>query len=311
MAFFSVVIPLFNKALHIEETLQCVINQSLDDFEVIIVDDGSTDASVSVVKKFNDQRIKLIQQENKGAPHARNRGINQASSTYIALLDADDLWEPNHLSELQKTILKFRSADLFCNAYALKLSNNFTHNACFNLASCQQISMIEDYFEASYIHPIAWTSAVAFSKSSFLKLGGFDTQILSGQDLDLWIKYGLHCKIAFNPVVTACYDKTVSDSLSKENHRLQKYALFNRFVHEENNHKTLKKYLDLNRYSVAIHCKYHNDQSTLKLLKSAISSSSLNFKQRLLLNAPNIVVRNFKQFQGYLISKKIYLTAFN
>lgn len=310
MPFFSVVIPLFNKALHIEETLQRVINQKFTDFEVIIVDDGSTDASVAIVKRFTDKRIKLFQQANKGAPQARNYGISQTSSNYIALLDADDLWEINHLEELKKSIDKFPEADLFCNAYTLKLRNNFTHIASFNLESTQQITMVDDYFKASYIHPIAWTSAVAFTKSSFLKLGGFDMQILSGQDLDLWIKYGLHCKIAFNPTVTACYDKTVSNSLSKENYRLQKYELFNRFVQEEKNHKTLKKYLDLNRYSVAIHCKYFNDQSTLRLLKKAIDSDSLNFKQRLLLYAPNVLVCNLKRFQNFLISKNIYLTAF-
>ncbi len=310
MPIFSVVIPLFNKALHVEETLQHVINQNFKDFELIIVDDGSTDQSVSIVKKFNDTRIKLFQQEKKGAPQARNYGIEQASSKYIALLDADDLWKPNHLSELHNTILKFPKADLFCNAYALKISDNYSHNASFTTAPTQEIIMIDDYFKASYIHPIAWTSAVAFTKSSFLKLGGFDTQLLSGQDLDLWIKYGLFGKIAFNPNVTACYDKTVNNSLSKENHRLQKYKLFNGYVSEEKNHRTLKKYLDLNRYSLAIQCKYHDDQSTLKLLKREINSSSLNFKQRLLLHAPNVVVRNFKRLQRYLISKNIYLTAF-
>lgn len=310
MPFFSVVIPLFNKEDHIKNTLDSVLNQSFTDFEVIIVDDGSTDKSFSVIRSITDKRIQLYQQQNQGAAHARNYGIAQSKSNYIALLDADDFWQPNHLEELRKSIDKFPDADLFCNAYTLKLKNNFTHNASYNLTLTDEIILIEDYFEASNIHPIAWTSAVAFSKSSFLTLGGFDKTVLSGQDLDLWIKYGLHGKIIFNPKVTTCYDKTVNNSLSKENHRLEKYKLFNRFANDEKKHPSLKKYLDLNRYSIAIHSKYHNDTATLKKLKHAISLKSLNFKQRLLLRAPNFLVIGLKQFQDYLISKNIYLTAF-
>lgn len=141
-------------------------------------------------------------------------------------------------------------------------------------------------------------------------MGEFDTKALSGQDLDLWIKYGLHYTIVFNSTVTACYDRTVSFSLSKENHRLAKFHLFNKFKEEEKTNVSLKKYLDLNRYSIAIHCKYHNDKETFNKFSEVIDPESLNAKQRFLLNLPNFTLIALKKFHLLLIKKGIYLTAF-
>ena len=86
---FSIVIPLYNKAKSIANTIQSILGQSFADFELIIVDDGSTDDSVAIVQQFTDQRIRLIQKDNGGVSSARNRGINDANYDFIALLDAD------------------------------------------------------------------------------------------------------------------------------------------------------------------------------------------------------------------------------
>ena len=91
----TVVIPLYNKARHIKRAMQSVLDQTFRDIEVIIVDDGSTDASVLEVKTICDPRIRLITQENKGSSAARNRGIIEASNPIIAFLDADDIWMPH------------------------------------------------------------------------------------------------------------------------------------------------------------------------------------------------------------------------
>ena len=88
--YFSVIIPLYNKEKYITDTLNSALNQSFQDFEVIIVDDGSTDESLEVVSRFQDPRIKIYKQENQGASVARNYGISQSQSDLIALLDADD-----------------------------------------------------------------------------------------------------------------------------------------------------------------------------------------------------------------------------
>ena len=310
MPFFSVVIPLYNKQNFIAETIENVLKQSFQDFEIIVVDDGSTDNSLSIAKKFKDNRIKIYQQKNSGPSTARNKGIELSESTYIALLDADDIWRENHLEELHRSIQKFPDAALFCNAYQLKLQENFTHDATYNLQNMHDIQIVEDYFSASVIHPIAWTSAVAFNKQDFWSLGGFDTSITSGQDIDLWIKFGLNKKVVFNPSYTACYDKTVPASLSKKHIRQIKHQFLNNYKDAENRHSGFKRFLDINRYAVAIQCKYYNDYSLLKLLKKEINPLSLTTKQRLLLNSPAFLVRWMKKLHTFLIKKNIYFTAF-
>ncbi|MFD2433455.1 glycosyltransferase family 2 protein [Mesonia maritima] len=102
MPFFSVVIPLFNKENHIYDTLTYILNQTFPDFEVIVVNDGSTDNSSNIVENFSDSRIRLFHQENQGASVARNFGISRAQSKYIALIDADDIWYSTHLEEFTR-----------------------------------------------------------------------------------------------------------------------------------------------------------------------------------------------------------------
>lgn len=309
--FFSVVIPLYNKGLQISSTLESVLNQTYADFEVILINDGSTDKSVEVVEGFEDDRIKLFHQENLGASEARNQGVLKAKSNYIALLDADDLWLPNHLEELHKSITLFPKASFYCNAYHLTLKPEFTQKATYSLENTDKIQIVGDYFKASLIHPIAHTSAVAFNKHDFWDIGGFRKHIVSGQDIDLWIRFGLYKTVVFNPTYTTVYDRTVPNSLTKKHLRKIKYEYLNSYNTEiDNAPKGFKRFLDLNRYAIAIQCKYYNDKELFSLLKKEINPTSLNWKQRLLLNTPSFLVIQLKKAHSYLISKGLYFTAF-
>ncbi|WP_303187551.1 glycosyltransferase family 2 protein [Phocaeicola coprocola] len=110
----SVVIPLYNKAHTIINTLNTVFNQIYQDFEVIIIDDGSTDNSVEIINQnFTDNRIKIIRQKNAGVSSARNRGVDESKGKYIAFLDGDDEWHPEYLSTMHKLIQKYPQAGLF------------------------------------------------------------------------------------------------------------------------------------------------------------------------------------------------------
>jgi Glycosyltransferases involved in cell wall biogenesis len=94
----SVVIPLYNKENCIRKTLDSVLAQNYQDFEVVVVDDGSKDGSARIVASMNDPRIKLITQNNGGPSSARNRGIKEAKGDFVAFIDADDIWTSDHLS---------------------------------------------------------------------------------------------------------------------------------------------------------------------------------------------------------------------
>ena len=310
MTFFSVVIPLYNKQNHIKNTIKSALQQSFKDFELIIVDDGSTDESLTEAKQIYDNRITIYSQNNSGASKARNFGIKKANSEYIALLDADDIWQPNHLQEHHRSIKQYPSGALFCNAYEQKLSNNCVIKGTYNVDKKDELQIIDDYFKASIIHPIGWTSAIVFNKKAFFDIGAFNPNYISGQDLDLLIRFGLKKTIVFNPTITSCHDKTVANSLSKENHQESKRILFNSFKTEEQTNASLKNYLNLNRYSLAIQCKLAKNKKTFKKLYPEIDKSLLNFKQKMLLIIPIKILVLTKKIHLKLIKNNIYISSY-
>jgi glycosyltransferase involved in cell wall biosynthesis len=110
MPLASVVVPLYNKAPYVRRTLESVAGQTLEDLEVIVVDDGSTDGSAEAVAAFTDSRFRLVRQSNAGPGAARNRGLAEVTAPYVAFLDADDCWLPHFLSENVSILEMHRSA---------------------------------------------------------------------------------------------------------------------------------------------------------------------------------------------------------
>ena len=117
--FFSVIIPLYNKENYIQATIASVLNQTFSDFEIILINDGSTDQSLLIAEKaLSDFEQKTISsQDNKGLSATRNKAISLANGKIMALLDADDLWKPNYLEELHLLITKFPEASVFGTDY--------------------------------------------------------------------------------------------------------------------------------------------------------------------------------------------------
>ncbi|MCH4551346.1 glycosyltransferase family 2 protein [Aestuariibaculum lutulentum] len=310
MPFFSVIIPLFNKEDNITKTLNSVINQTFTDFEVIIINDGSTDSSLSKVQEISDKRFKIINQENSGASTARNNGISLSQGNYIALLDADDFWHTNHLEELKKQIHLFPDAGLYCNNYEIEFKNKTIKPALFNFNYSSSPIIIKDYFKSSIINSVAWTSAVAFKKTSFLAIGAFNSKFEIAEDIDLWIRFALKYDVCFNPRITMIYKKNIENSLSKYERNEIRYNFINNYRSYELENKSLKLYLDVNRYAVALRCKMNNEKQLYEKLKSEIDFNNINLKQKVLLHCPNNILRLIKKIQSILLENNIYLSAY-
>ena len=107
---FSVVMPLFNKEGSVPSTIRSILSQTYSNYELIIINDGSTDLSLKRAASFSDPRIRIIEQQNLGASAARNRGIKAASNPYIAFMDGDDIWEPEYLQTQRKLIQDYPEA---------------------------------------------------------------------------------------------------------------------------------------------------------------------------------------------------------
>src|ERR1035437_1378650 len=116
----SVIIPLYNKANHICRAVKSVLGQTHADFELIVVDDGSTDGSGDRVREFVDRRIHLFRQTNAGASAARNRGVSEARGELVAFLDADDEWMPDFLETVMQLHSRFSQAKVCGTGYAMQ-----------------------------------------------------------------------------------------------------------------------------------------------------------------------------------------------
>lgn len=204
----SVVIPLYNKEQYIKRAICSVLNQSFGDFEIIIVNDGSTDNSVSIVEGIADARIKLINQKNAGVSAARNRGIAESEYDFIAFLDADDEWKENHLAVIIDLIQQFPSCGVFATSYYfLKkgiapstpiLPNKFNFNG--------EEGIMDNYYEmaAGTDFPIHMSS-FAVRKEEIQRIDGFPIGIPSGEDIITLARLFAICDFAYSKIPTSIY----------------------------------------------------------------------------------------------------------
>ncbi len=196
----SVVIPLYNKKKQIAYTLQSVFEQTFQDFEIVVVDDGSTDNSVEEVEKFDDSRIRLIHQTNAGVSAARNRGIEEARGELIAFLDADDEWLPEYLATQYGLYQKYPECSVYaCNYEFRDSEGKVTPTIIRKLSFEGEDGILSNYFEvASCSHPPLWTSAVVVKKSAIQAIGGFPIGIKSGEDLLTWARLAVSGAIVYS-----------------------------------------------------------------------------------------------------------------
>ena len=228
---FSIIIPLYNKAPYIRKALESVFAQTYIDYELIVVDDGSTDDSASIVQQFIDERLKvkgeetsrtvtstynlspityklsvrLITQSNAGVSAARNSGVAASSGDYIAFLDADDWWEPTYLEKMAKLIEDYPDAGLYASNYVYykpgktRVAVNNIETGYFNYPKA--------YYESNAM-PI-WTGAAMIPCEVFEEMGGFPLGIKLGEDFLLWAKIAMHYPVAFINEALAWYNNDV------------------------------------------------------------------------------------------------------
>lgn len=214
----AIVIPLYNKENQIANTLQTVFNQTFQDFEIVIVNDGSTDKSVEEVEKFNDARIRLIHQENAGVSAARNRGIKETKYDLIALLDADDEWKPEYLQEQINLINNFPECNVFACAYEYRDDKGKSRQITLNkMPFSSQTGVLTNYFEvASCSSPPFCSINIVARKECFLNIGGFPVGVKSGEDLLTWAKLAIQYKMAYSRKVCADFVLDESHSIDKK-----------------------------------------------------------------------------------------------
>lgn len=203
---FSVIIPLYNKAETIGRAIRSVLNQKYSDFELIVVDDGSTDHGADIVRGFHDPRIRLIQQENGGVSKARNTGIEAAKYDYLTFLDADDEYLSKFLIEIEHLLKKFPRATFWGTAYYIRRESEFICSSTNNNTETE----ITDYFKiSSKTSPLICSSSVCIRKETLNLIGRFPEGICSGEDLITWARVASKGNLGFSDTPLAIYNQDI------------------------------------------------------------------------------------------------------
>lgn len=203
---FSVVVVAYNHAKYIASTIESVLQQTYQDFEIIVLDDGSTDNTQDIVSSFSDKRIKYFYQENSGLPAcARNKGISLCTGKYIALLDGDDFWHNNKLEKCRQVLNDMPEVGLICNNEAIMYGNKIIRYTSYGPYVDQMYKKL--LLDGNCLH----TSAVVIRRSIFFEDGNRfceDKNLFTVEDYEYWLRLSLRYKFYFIPDVLTYYRVT-------------------------------------------------------------------------------------------------------
>ena len=201
----SVIIPIYNKENCILNTLNSVHNQTYTNFELIIIDGGSTDKSLEIIKDFNDTRLTIYAQTGKGVSSARNEGASYAKGELIAFLDADDEWKPNYLQTIWELYQKYPDAGIYATAYEIQTETYKTEIKCTDVPE-KYTGILPSYYHAIATGPQPIiTSGITIPKKIFDIMGGFNENMRIGEDLDMWARIALQYPVAYTSTPLCTY----------------------------------------------------------------------------------------------------------
>lgn len=314
MPQISVVIALYNKEKDIQHTLDSVLKQTFKDFEIVVIDDGSTDDSGKIVQSNLDSRICYVKTENNGVSKARNIGIQHSTAPLIAFLDADDLWLEHHLEDLVNLKMDFPEAGLLLKNYRFSFSENLLKKPVFDSIDNSNFrGIVPDFFKSSMPDRLAWTSAVAVPKKVFDQVGVFDENITlgAGEDSDMWIRIAVVFPVAFDAKPSAIYKMNASNRISHSKTLQRNFSKLDKFKVEEKKNPSLKKLLDRIRIVYAFKHKLAGDKESFNYYYKAIDKKNILFKTKILLKLPDPILKTLFNFKKKLERKNFHFDTYN
>lgn len=308
--FFSVVIPLYNKEKHIQRAINSVLAQTHQDFELIIVDDGSTDNSYLAACEIQDPRIRIIRQENRGVSAARNRGVAEAQYDWVAFLDADDEWLPEFLEKMSDLIREFPGCGIYgsgCYQYDGRVTYNFKTSATTLTFGWRGI--FTDFF-ALVVDQFPYnSSSVIVSKALATRSGRFPEDITFREDIDTWVRIILASDAAFLNKPLCIYHQEAQNRTNDNPAETQKLTF--KWKELLSNNQVPQKYIEsfadfIVRYELILvrsNLKHGDSQNARKVLSQMTESSLYDdqiSRMKRIAKFPTFILRLF--FLAYKIS---------
>jgi len=207
MPLFSVIVPLYNKRLYIRRCIESILRQTVQDFEINVVDDGSTDGSGDVVRSIADSRVRVIVQANQGVGAARNRGITEATGQLVAFLDADDEWHPSFLEAVKNLHLAYPQAGILATGYrrCFGRGHRFDREVTLAHAPSSPQCLVSEYLRIAALGPFVTSSSSAIRNHVFEDVGVFLEGEPFGEDREFWLRICLKYPLAYDSRILAIY----------------------------------------------------------------------------------------------------------
>lgn len=301
MAFFTVIIPLYNKEKYIENAIKSILNQTFTDFNLLIINDCSTDASATIASKYKSDKVQIFTHEkNAGLSASRNTGIKNANSNYITFLDADDLWQPTFLESVFQLIQNFPEARIFGTNYeevwesVIKKPHNGSEILPINFSG------YINFFKINIKQGIYNHGSVCFHKEVFEKIGYYNENISFSEDLDFNIRANHNFKLAYHNSVQMSYFMQTENQLTQSSLHNKTIPDFDIYENWAKTNSDLKKYLDFERYALGKRLKKNNDLRWKKIIAN-IDSRNLNCKQNILLKMPIFMLNLIDKLKLFLL----------
>ena len=283
----SVVIPLYNKETFISETIQSVLNQTYTDYELVIVNDGSTDNSIEKVEQFDDPRIQLLSIPNSGVSVARNTGIKMAKMKWIAFLDADDYWSSSFLMEMVTAIKKYSKDRIFASGRSRVFRTNIERYENKFLPKEGETDRL-NYFKIIRKNlPLINSSNVVLEKTLFDEYGYFRVGQQKHEDHDLWMRLCVDNLVVFVNKPLSFYRKTEINTSSQAIYSANDFKMFletmiyvkDKLTLQERN--DFKAYAD--RYILLTFIKYHYNYSRSEKMELCELAQNIISKKHIML----------------------------
>lgn len=216
----SFVIPVFNGEKTIKKTIKSILSQLEDSDEIIIVNDGSYDSTSSILSKINSEKVKVINQKNQGVSCARNIGSKLAKGDILMFFDSDDILSNGIVSSAKEAFIEKPDINWCFGYYNILKNNNLTLIKPNDITKGAYPSyfLLNNEFQLNKRNELLSTCALFFRRNVFLKLGGFDESMISGEDTFMWLKFGLSNPEIFYLDTAAFTYKKHDDETNQKTH---------------------------------------------------------------------------------------------
>ena len=287
---FSIIIPLYNKATFIGKAIHSVLAQTFREFELIIIDDGSTDDSLKNLQftiynlQLAEEKIRVIEQANQGVSTARNNGVKLAKYNYIAFLDADDWWGPTYLEEMKALIEEIPEAGLFASSYyKVKQGELIPARIGVNKGFEKGIINYFDAYSRSLYQPV-WTGAAIIRRTVFESEKGFKASLKMGEDFDLWVRVANKHQVALLNKSLAYYNQDVdvdNRAIGEKLYEPDQHMLFGDYSNLRSNPDFVRMFETLAVYGLLPYYLAGKNNEEVKAILKTIHWENHPFKYRL------------------------------